>query len=164
MTTLSAPSSISFVAAARDAGLVERHEDAPVGVHALVDLEPAGARSISGTKRPFRPYGVGRVRRPSSRTSRKPARRDQADAWRSCARASRWSSSSCRARSRRATAGSTPAAASAASTPKAWLSTVVGTLAMRTSPLCVVDDDQVGEGAADVDAGDASVLAHGLIR
>ena len=30
------------------------------------------SRAISGTKRPVRPYGVGRVRRPSSSTSRKP--------------------------------------------------------------------------------------------
>ena len=35
------------------------------------------SRGISGSKLPLSPYGVGRVRRPSSSTSRKPARRDE---------------------------------------------------------------------------------------
>ena len=35
------------------------------------------SRGISASNVPLRPYGVGRVRRPSSSTSRKPARRDE---------------------------------------------------------------------------------------
>ena len=144
--------------AAATCGLVERHA-APRPRRPSARRPRAGrCRSISGTKRPFRPYGVGRVRRPSSSTSRKPrvVIRPTVAILRSSIAlvvvVVPWTIAS-------SAAGSTPAAASAARTPKAWLSTVVGTLAMRTSPLAVVDDDQVGEGAADVDAGDASVAA-----
>ena len=55
---------------------------------------------------------------------------------------------------RRAPRARRRSASSAASTPNAWLSGVVGTLARRTSPLAASTRDQVGEGAADVDASD----------
>src|SRR5450755_4595745 len=91
-------------------------------------------RSISGTNRPFRPYGVGRVRRPSSRTSRKPlvVIRPTCAILRSSIAlvvvVVPWTIAS-------SPAASTPAAASAARTPKAWFSEVVGTLAICTWPV-----------------------------
>ena len=36
--------------------------------------------------------------------------------------------------------------------PIAWLSAVVGTLASLTSPVTDIDRQQIGEGAADIDA------------
>ena len=157
MTTLSAPSASSCFAAAAT----------PASSSGTSTSPSASIRSSTSRRRRARSAArsgpSGRRRRPGAPAEledvAKAARRDQADAWRSCARASRWSSSSCRARSRRARAGSTPAASSAAITPKAWLSTVVGTLAMRTSPLVSSTTDQVGEGAADV-AADEFVGRH----
>src|SRR6185369_4149457 len=133
MTTLSAPSESSFFAAAATAASSRGRRTRP-SASMRSSTSRRRCRSISGTKRPFRPYGVGRVRRPSSRTSRNPfvVIRPTVAILRSsialvvvvvpCTMAS-------------SDAGSTPAAASAARTPKAWLSTVVGTLAIRTSPL-----------------------------
>ena len=91
------------------------------------------SRGITGTKIPVIPYGFGRVRRPSSSTSRKPA------VVISPVRASRRSRTAlvvvvvpCTIRS--TPDAPMPAASSAAITPKAWLSRVVGVLAIRTAP------------------------------
>src|SRR5436190_10267569 len=133
MTTLSAPSSISFLAAAATAPSSSATRTRP-SASRRASISRRRWRSIRGTKRPLRPYGVGRVRRPSSRTSRKPfvvIRPTVAIFLSSIALVVvvvPWTIAS-------SDAGSTPAAASAARTPNAWLSTVVGTLAIRTSPL-----------------------------
>src|SRR6188768_4089929 len=133
MTTLSAPSSMSFVAAAATPASSSGTRTRP-SASMRSSTSRRSRRSISGTKRPFRPYGVGRVRRPSSRTSRKPrvVIRPTVAILRSSIAlvvvVVPWTIAS-------SAAGSTPAASSAAITPKAWFSTVVGTLAMRTSPL-----------------------------
>src|SRR5262245_61010547 len=92
------------------------------------------SRSTSGRNAPVRPYGLGRVRRPSSSTSRKPRvviRPTRAWVRSSIALVVVVVPCTIAASSRSATAVSS----SAASTPKAWLSGVVGTFARRTSPV-----------------------------
>ena len=133
MTTLSAPSSISCLAAASTWASSSGTRTRP-SASMRSSTSSRRWRSMSGTKRPLRPYGVGRVRRPSSRTSRKPrvVIRPTVAILRSSIAlvvvVVPWTMAS-------SEAGSMPAASIAARTPKAWLCTVVGTLAMLTSPL-----------------------------
>ena len=133
MTTLSAPSPSSFFAQSATPASSSGTRTRP-SASMRSSTSRRRWRSISGTKRPLRPYGFGRVRRPSSSTSRKPRvviRPTFAILRSSIALVVvvvPWTMAS-------SDAGSTPAAASAARTPNAWLSTVVGTLAIFTSAL-----------------------------
>src|ERR1019366_2113184 len=133
MTTLSAPSAMSCFAAASTCASSSGTSTSP-SASSRSSTSRRKRRSINGTNRPFRPYGVGRVRRPSWSTARKPrvVMRPTVAILRSSIALDvvvlPWTMAS-------SSLGSTPAASSAASTPKAWFCPVVGTLSMRPSPV-----------------------------
>ena len=140
--------------------LVERRQHLAVGIHALGALRARYSRSISGTEGAAQAVGL-RPRAPAEleHVAEAPGG-DQPDLG-DLALEQRVGGGRRAVHDRpAAVAGSTPAAASAARTPIAWLSTVVGTLASLTSPVRVIDRQQVGEGAADIDADDAADVAR----